>query len=58
MFAMCRESVEVVRDGLRAGDVERRDVEGLNGNYAVLVLQNSIDQEELLGREQQTVLLK
>src|SRR5689334_15673161 len=55
---LSRNSVKIVRDGLRLGNVQRRDAPSFDGNYPVLVLQSSFNEQELLGRKHETVLLK
>ncbi len=41
-------SVKVVRGGLGAGDIYRKNMGGFNGNDSVLVLQDPFDHQELL----------
>src|SRR5262249_15823838 len=51
-------SVKVVRTGLGAGNIERRDLRGFHGNHAILILQSAINDEKSFRGQQQSVLLK
>jgi hypothetical protein len=51
-------SVEVVRAGLSANDVEWHHAFGLHGGNAVLLLQMALNQQELLARHGHAVRVK
>ena len=50
--------VEIVGAGMRASDGKCAYMRGFYGNNIIQILQSSLNQQELLGSDQQPVLLK